>query len=109
MRSLRILQNESVESACRGDLMIYLYENHLGGWYTLDRYEEPDYCATCRESDEYVGAFRSMEDVALKLLKENASDEEIQQVTGLKVIIKFENPTISKMETTQKSTSRAFL
>ena len=29
-------------------------------------------------------------DVALKLLKENASDEEIQRVTGLKVIIKFE-------------------
>ena len=50
-----------------------------------------------------------MEDVALKLLKEDASDEEIQQVTGLKVIIKFEKPTISKMETTQKPTSRAFL
>jgi hypothetical protein len=70
--------------------MIHLYENHLGGWYTLDRYEEPDYCGTCRESDEYVGAFQSMEDVALKLMKENASDEEIQQVTGLKVIVKFE-------------------
>lgn len=70
--------------------MIHLYENHLGGWYTLDRYEEPDYCETCRECDEYVGSFRSMEDVALKLLKENTSDEEIQQVTGLKVIIKFE-------------------
>lgn len=70
--------------------MIHLYENHLGGWYTLDRYEEPDYCGTCRESDEYVGAFQSMEDIALKLLKEDASDEEIQLVTGLKVIIKFE-------------------
>ena len=89
--------------------MIYLYENHLGGWYTLERYEEPDYCVTCGESDEYVGAFRSMKDVALKLLKENASDEEIQRVTGLTVIVKFEKPTISKMETTQKSTSRAFL
>ena len=89
--------------------MIYLYENHLGGWYTLDRYEEPDYCETCREFDEYIGAFRSLEDVALKLLKEDASDEEIQQVTGLKVIIKFEKPTVSKMETTQKPTSRAFL
>ena len=31
-----------------------------------------------------------MEDVALKLLKENASDEEIQRVTGLEVIVKFE-------------------
>lgn len=70
--------------------MIYLYENHLGGWYTLDRYEEPDYCETCREHDEYIGSFRSMEDVALKLLKEDASDEEIQRVTGLKVIVKFE-------------------
>ena len=109
MWPLRILQNESAEPACRGDLMIYLYENHLGGWYTLDCYEEPDYCATCRESDEHIGAFRSMEDVALKLLKENASDEEIQRVTGLKAIIKFEKPTVSKMETTQKSTSRAFL
>ena len=89
--------------------MIHLYENHLGGWYTLGRYEEPDYCETCRESDEYVGAFQSMEDVALKLLKEDASDEEIQRVTGFKVIIKFEKPTVSKMETTQKSTSRAFL
>ena len=89
--------------------MIHLYENHLGGWYTLDRYEEPDYCETCRECDEYIGSLRSMEDVALKLLKEGASDEEIQLVTGLKVIIKFEKPTISKMETTQKPTSRAFL
>ena len=70
--------------------MIHLYENHLGGWYTLGRYEEPDYCETCRESDEYIGSFRSMEDVALKLLKENASDKEIRRVTGLKVIIKFE-------------------
>ena len=58
--------------------MIHLYESHLGGWYTLDQYEEPDYCGTCREFDEYVGAFQSMEGVALKLLKENASDEEIQ-------------------------------
>ena len=89
--------------------MIHLYENHLGGWYTLGHYEEPDYCETCREFDEYVGAFQSTEDVVLKLLKENASDEEIQRVTGLKVIIKFEKPTISKMETTQKPTSRAFL
>lgn len=70
--------------------MIYLYENHLGGWYTLDRYEEPDYCGTCRNFDEYIGSFRSMEDVALKLLKEDASDEEIQRVTRLKVIVKFE-------------------
>nr|DAT17692.1 MAG TPA: hypothetical protein [Caudoviricetes sp.] len=82
--------------------MIYLYENHLGGWYTLDQYEEPDYCKTCRECDEYIGSFRSMEDVALKLLKEDASDEEIQRVTGLKVIVKFEKPTISMSETTQK-------
>ena len=50
-----------------------------------------------------------MEDVALKLMKENASDEEIQRVTGLKVIVKFEKPTISILETTQKPTSRAFL
>lgn len=89
--------------------MIYLYENHLGGWYTLDRYEEPDYCETCRECDEYIGSFRSMEDVALKLLKEDASDKEIWLVTGLKVIIKFEKPTVSILETTQKPTSRAFL
>ena len=78
--------------------MIHLYENHLGGWYTLDRYEGPDYCETCGEYDEYIGSFRNMEDVALKLLKEDASDEEIQRVTGLKVIIKFAKPT-----------SRAFL
>lgn len=70
--------------------MIYLYENHLGGWYTLDQYEEPDYCETCRECDEYIGSFRSMEDVALKLLKEDASDKEIRRTTGLKVIVKFE-------------------
>ena len=70
--------------------MIYLYDNHLGGWYTLSHYEEPDYCGTCREYDEYIGSFRSMEDVALKLLKEDAADKEIQQGTGLKVIIKFE-------------------
>lgn len=70
--------------------MIYLYENHLGGWYTLDCYEEPDYCETCRECDECIGSFRSMEDVALKLLKEDASDEEIQRITGLEVIVKFE-------------------
>ena len=89
--------------------MIHLYECHLGGWYTLGRYEEPDYCETCREFDEYVESFQSMEDVALKLLKEDASDEEIQRVTGLKVIIKFEKPTISILETTQKATSRAFL
>ena len=70
--------------------MIYLYENHLGGWYVLDCYEEPDYCGTCGSFDEYIGAFRSMEDVALRLLKEDTSDEEIQRVTGLKVIVKFE-------------------
>lgn len=70
--------------------MIYLYENHLGGWYTLDHCEEPDYCETCREYDEYIGSFRSMEDVALKLLKEDDSDEEIQRITGLEVIVKFE-------------------
>ena len=69
--------------------MIYLYENHLGGWYTLDRYEEPDYCETCGEYDEYIGSFRSMEDVALKLLKEGASDKEIRRTIGLRVIIKF--------------------
>ena len=109
MWSLRILQIESVDPARGGDLMIHLYENHLGGWYTLGRYEEPDYCETCREYDEYIGAFQGMEDVALKLLKEDASDEEIQRVTGLKVIVKFEKPTISILETTQKSTSRAFL
>ena len=34
--------------------MIHLYECHLGGWYTLDQYEEPDYCETCREFDEYI-------------------------------------------------------
>ena len=70
--------------------MIHLYENHLGGWYTLDHYEELDYCETCREFDVYIGVFRSLEDVALKLMKENASDEEIQRMTGLKVIVKFE-------------------
>lgn len=70
--------------------MIHLYENHLGGWYTLDHYEEPDYCETCIEFDKYIGVFQSMEDVALKLLKEDASDEEIQRVTGFKVIVKFE-------------------
>ena len=90
MRPLRILQIESVDPARGGGLMINLYENHLGGWYTLGRYEEPDYCETCRECDEYVGSFRSLEDIALKLLKEDASDEEIHRVTGLKVIIKFE-------------------
>lgn len=90
MRPLRILQIESVDPTRGGNLMIHLYENHLGGWYTLGRYEEPDYCETCREFDEYIGAFQSMEDVALKLLKEDASDEEIYRVTGLKVIIKFE-------------------
>ena len=89
--------------------MIHLYESHLGGWYTLDHYEGSDYCETCREFDEYIGAFRSLEDVALKLLKEDASDEEIQRVTGFKVIIKFEKPTVSILETTQKPTSRAFL
>ena len=89
--------------------MLHLYESHLGSWYTLDHYKEPDCCETCRECDEYIGSLRSMEDVALKLLKEGASDEEIQLVTGLKVIIKFEKPTVSILETTQKSTSRAFL
>ena len=90
MWPLRILQIESVDPACGGDLMIHLYESHLSGWYTLDHYEDPDYCETCKECDEYVGSFRSLEDIALKLLKENASDEEIQRATGLKVIIKFE-------------------
>lgn len=70
--------------------MFHLYENHLGGWYMLDCYEEPDYCETCREFDVYIGAFQSTEDVALKLMKENVSGEEIQRVTGLKVIVKFE-------------------
>lgn len=70
--------------------MIHLYENHLGGWYTLDHYEEPDYCETCGDYDEYIGSFRSMKGVALKLLKEDASDKEIRRVTGLEVIVKFE-------------------
>lgn len=84
------MQVEGTQSTCGGNLTIHLYESHLGGWYTLEHYEEPDYCETCRECDEYVGSFRSVEDVALKLLKEDASDEEIQRVAGLKVIIKFE-------------------
>lgn len=33
--------------------MIHLYECHLGGWYTLDRYEEPDYCETCSISERF--------------------------------------------------------
>ena len=70
--------------------MIYLYENHLGGRYTLDCYDEPDYCEPCGDYDEYIGSFRSMEDVALKLLKEGASDKEIRRTTGLKMIVKFE-------------------
>ena len=41
MWPLRILQIESVDPARGGDLMIHLYESHLGGWYTLDHYEKP--------------------------------------------------------------------
>lgn len=72
--------------------MIYLYENHLGGYYTHDRYdkdlEEP--CPVCWDSDRCVGEYDEMEEVALEMFKHDATDEHIAEVTGLKVNVSFE-------------------
>lgn len=72
--------------------MIHLYENHLGGYYTHDRWdkdlEEP--CPVCWDSDRYVGKYDSMEEVALEMFKHDATDEHVAEVTGLKVNVSFE-------------------
>lgn len=67
--------------------MIHLYESHLGRYYVAEEYHEEflEICETCLDSDWYVGKFETMEEVALTMYKDNATDEHIAEVTGLKV------------------------
>ncbi|MCW1016793.1 hypothetical protein [Streptococcus anginosus] len=53
--------------------MKHLYENHLGGWYVLDRYEEPEYCEQCGDCDRYLGSFEDNKEIAIELFKRNAT------------------------------------
>ena len=72
--------------------MIHLYRNHLGGYYTHDRYDKgfEETCPACGDSDWYEGEYETMEEVALTMYKDNSSDEHIAEVTGLKVNVSFE-------------------
>lgn len=72
--------------------MIHLYENHLGGYYITDEYNEHflETCEMCGDSDWYVGRYDTMEEVALELFKRDTSDEHIKAITGLKVNVSFE-------------------
>lgn len=70
--------------------MNYLYENHLGGWYALDHYEEPEYCEECGDCDRYLGTFENDKDIAIELFKRNATSEAIESFIGLKLHIEFE-------------------
>lgn len=72
--------------------MIYLYESHLGGYYTHDRWDRSleEACPFCGDSDRCVGEYDDMEEVALELFKRDTSDEHISEVTGLKVNVSFE-------------------
>ena len=72
--------------------MIHLYENHLGGYYTADEYDEDflETCEDCGDSDWYIGRYDTMEEVALELFKRDTSDDHIARVTGLKVNVSFE-------------------
>lgn len=72
--------------------MIHLYENHLGGYYITDEYNEHflETCEMCGDSDWYVGRYDTMEEVALEMYKCSATDEHIAEVTGLKTNVSFE-------------------
>ena len=72
--------------------MIYLYENHLGGYYTLDRWDRSleETCPVCGDSDRCVGEYDSIEEVALEMFKHDATDDHIAEITGLKVNVSFE-------------------
>ena len=72
--------------------MIYLYESHIGGYYTYDRWDRSleETCPACGGSDLCVGAYDDMEEVALEMFKHDATDEHIAEVTGLKVNVSFE-------------------
>ena len=70
--------------------MKYLYESHLGNWYVLDRYEEPEYCEQRGDCDRYLGSFENNKEIAIELFKRDATSEGIEDLTGLKIHIEFE-------------------
>ena len=70
--------------------MKYLYENHLGGWYVLDHYEEPEYCEQCGDCDRYLGSFEDNKEIAIELFKQDAMPEAIESLTGFKIHIESE-------------------
>ena len=65
--------------------MNHLYENHLGGWYVLDDYDEPEYCEQCGDCDRYLGCFKNNQDIATELYRQNATSEEIERLTGVEL------------------------
>lgn len=44
--------------------MRYLYEYHMGGVYTTDRYLDFDdlYCETCGDVDQFIGTFETIQE-----------------------------------------------
>lgn len=74
--------------------MKHLYENHLGGWYVLGRYEEPEYCGQCGDYDRWLGSFENDKEIAIELFKRDATSEIIEDLTGLKIHIEFEEAKI---------------
>lgn len=70
--------------------MKHLYESHLGNWYVLDSYEEPEYCEQCGDCDRYLGSFENNKEIAIELFKRDATSEGIEDLTGLKIHIEFE-------------------
>lgn len=71
---------------------MHLYENHLGGYYVLDEYDESmlETCGQCGDSDWYVGYFEDHKAIARYMVLENATDEHIADVTGYKVTVSYE-------------------
>ena len=75
--------------------MKFLYENHLGGWYVLDHYEEPEYCEQCGDCDRWLGSFENDKEIAkpsqpITPETPNATSEGIEEFTGLKIHIELE-------------------
>ena len=56
----------------------------------LDHYEEPEYCERCGDCDRWLGSFENDKEIAIELFKRNATLEGIEEFTGLKIHIEFE-------------------
>lgn len=58
---------------------MYLYENHMGGFYTTDYEQDQDdlYCEQCGDSDRYIGEVNIVKDALDLLLSSSWLDDYI--------------------------------